>query len=210
MSRKLIAMLVSILAVCFAFAAMAAIRWPSIIMIVSFLNDGEVGESLAGIDWRELGLIHGGPYFLAALCLYASSAMIAQTRHGALSWYAMGCAAGFPCLYLVDFEPGWWRDPSPAEGMVAGTGMIALLLAIAVWDLRKRKPAPEPPQEEQMITVPASVLATGFIPTPEKKSPPRKPRGPQSAAVRATRAQFARDGQKMLAREKARAARRKP
>jgi len=86
MSRKLIAVLVSILAVCFAFAAMAAIRWPSIIMIVGFLSEDGAGEAMAGIDWRELGLIHGGPYFLAALCLYASSAMVAQIRHGALTW----------------------------------------------------------------------------------------------------------------------------
>jgi len=120
----------------------------------------------------------------------------------------MGCAAGFPCVFRVDFEAGWWRDPSPAEGMVAGTGAIALLLAIAVWDLRKRKPGPEP-EAEPMVTVPASLLSAPVPLAAQTPVPARRP-GPTPAAIRVTRAQFAKDGRKMLARENARSARRKP
>ena len=188
MSRKLIAILVSLFAVAFAFGALTAIRWPSIIMVVSFLNEGTPGEALAGIDWRELGILYGLPYFLAAISLYTASALIARRRHGAFAWYVMGCVAGFPSVYLVDFEPGWWRDPSPAEGAIAGAGVIAVLLAMAVWDLRRRQPRPERPESED---------------EPIKAAPVR-PRGPTPAAIARQRAMFAAEGKKMLERERRR------
>lgn len=189
MSRKLIAVLVSLFAVAFAFGALTAIRWPSIIMVLGFLNEGEAeqaGEALAGIDWRQLGIAYGLPYFLAAISLYVASALIAQRRHGAFAWYVMGCIAGFPSIYLVDFEPGWWRDPSAAEGAIAGAGLIAGLLAMAVWDLRRRAPKTARPDA---AAAPAR---------------PKRPRGPTPAAIVRQRAMFATHGRKMLERERRR------
>lgn len=199
MPRTLVAMLISILAVAFAFGALTAIRWPSIIMVLGWVNEGSAAQAAAaldGVDWRQLGLIYGGPYFLASLCFYAASAMIAQRRHGGVLWYLMGCTAGFPSIYLVDFEPGWWRDPSIGEGVLAGAGVIALLLAVAVWDLRKRLP-----RAAQTDKGPAAaVAATGPAPVTKPK-PARRP-GPTSAAILRNRALFAAEGRKMLARQK--------
>ena len=47
MPRKIIALLVSLLAVAFAFGAMAAIRWPSIVMILGMINKDNLGPMMA-------------------------------------------------------------------------------------------------------------------------------------------------------------------
>ncbi len=190
-------MLICLLAVGFAFAAMAAIRWPSIIMLVSLMADGEPSATLDGINWREIGIVYGMPYFLAALCLYAASVMIARRRKGGVLWYLMGCAAGFPAVFLVDFEPGWWRDPSAGEGGVAGLAVIALLLAAAVWDLRLRprklQPAPLSTDVSPAIESPAKQKAS-------ESRARRYPRGAFPNAAARNRAAFAREGRKRLAR----------
>lgn len=200
-------MMIAIFAVAFAFGALTAIRWPSIIMVVGFLQEDGAGEALAGVDWRQLGLVYGAPYFLAALCLYASAAMAAQHRHGAFTWYVMGCVAGFPCVYLVDFHEGWWTDPTAGEGAVAGAGVIAVLLAVAVWDLRKRKPGGKPKRTpaasgEEMVMVPASMLVQAPPTGPKPVKP--APRAPRSAAIMHQRASFAREGRKMRERQERR------
>ncbi len=193
MSRKLISYMVAVMAVAFAFGAMSAIRWPSILMLVGLFTETGMEDTLAHFNWREFGILHGIPYFIAAIAFYASAALIARRRPGALNAYLLGCATGFPAAMLVDFEPGWWRDPSAAEGIVAGGGVIAVLLLLAVWDLRFRR---RPPRAVALsaAVAPGSDLASG-------KKKPTRPAGPPSAAIMATRAQFARDGQKMLARQ---------
>ena len=200
MPRKLVAILVSLMAVGFAFAAMAAIRWPSIIMLVSLMAEGTPSATLDGIDWREIGIIYGAPYFLAALCLYAASVMIAQRRKGGVAWYLLGCIAGFPCVFLVDFESGWWRDPGAGEGAVAGLAVIALLLAAAVWDLRLRQRKPQP-----------AALSAGVSGPPETEDKESRalarqarlyPRGAFPNATARNRAAFAREGQKMTRRRR--------
>ena len=218
MPRKIIALLVSLLAVAFAFGAMAAIRWPSIVMILGMINEDNLGPVMADVDWRELGIHYGLPYFLAALCFYTSSVLVTQRRHGALSWYLMGCAVGFPYALLVDFEEGWWRDPSTAEGVVAGAGAIATLLAMAIWDLRKGKkvklkevPPGEPADaEDETVTIPAAlqraIAANPALAHQTAAEAPAKPkimRRPPPM-VMAQRAHFAREGQKMLAKKAAR------
>jgi len=200
MPRRLIALLIALYAIAFAFGAMAAIRWPSLMMLASFMLEDEAMTGLTGIDWRELGILYGAPYFLAALCLYAAALSLGNKQRAARIWYFMGVVAGFPCVFLVDFEPGWWRDPSAGEGAVAGAAAGAVLLAIAVWELcRKPKPQPEPvakPVEGQQV-----VYVQAPPPEPEKK-PKRKYRKPVPAAIARQRAHFAAEGRRMMARQR--------
>ncbi len=199
MSRKLVAILVSLMAVGFAFAAMAAIRWPSIIMLVSFMAEGTPSATLDGINWREIGIIYGAPYFLSALCLYAASVMIAQRRKGGVAWYLLGCTAGFPSVFLVDFERGWWRDPSAGEGAVAGLALIALLLAVAVWDLRLRARKRQPAALSAGV---ASSPQSDTAPCARTRQAPLYPRGAFPNAAARNRAAFAREGRKMTQRRR--------
>ena len=201
MPRRLIAILIALYAIAFAFAAMGAIRWPSLMMVASFMLEDEAMAGLSGVDWREFGIVYGAPYFLAALCLYAAALSLENKKRAARIWYMMGVIAGFPCVFLVDFEPGWWRDPSTGEGAVAGAAAGAVLLGIAVWELC-RKPKPKPVAqpikadgEQQVVYVQA--------PEPEpKKKPVRKYRKPVPAAIARQRAHFAAEGQRMMARRR--------
>ncbi|MEO0785187.1 MAG: hypothetical protein AAFY10_05770 [Pseudomonadota bacterium] len=209
MSRKLLALLVALFAVAFTVAALAVMRWPTILMVMSLAMEDGLGPALEGVNWRQLGLIYGVPYLFAGCFLYVSAQLISQRRHGAFTTYVIGCALGFPCAMMVDFEPGWWRDPSSAEGAVAGAGVIALLMMFAVWELRKGKPvkAAEPEKTEEMVTLPASVVAAlGAQPAvaAAAPAPPSQPTRVRSAAVMNQRAHFAREGRKMLERQAAR------
>ena len=187
MLRKIIALLITAYAIAFAFGALAAVRWPSIMMAVTAtLADAAPATGFEGVNWRELGIVYGAPYFLAALSFYASAVMVSGRRHGAMTWFLFGAAAGFPCAFMVDFEAGWWRDPSVGEGMVAGAGVAALLLGWAVWELRRRPPQP--------ATVPAAPA--------EDPAPVRTPRAPVSAAILRQRESFAREGQRMAERRR--------
>jgi hypothetical protein len=209
MLRKLIASLITIYAIAFAFGALTAVRWPSIMMAVSWIVQDDVAGGLDSVDWRALGIAYGAPYLLAALCFYCSAAMISGRRPGGVLWYVMGLCAGFPTVYLVSFESGWWQDPSPAEGAVAGAAIGALFLLSAVYELRRRAAvrvaradaaAPE-------ATVPSPVAPPPLpppAPTPEvaiirpRPAPPKPVFVP--AAIARQRASFAAHGRKMNAK----------
>lgn len=200
MPRRLIALLIALYAIAFAFGAMAAIRWPSLMMVAGFMLEDDAMAGLSGIDWRELGIAYGAPYFLAALCLYASALSLGNKQRAARLWYFMGVTAGFPCVFLVDFEPGWWQDPSTGEGAVAGAAAGAVLLGIAVWELcraPKRKPTPEPEElaPQQVVIVQAQ------DPQPAAKTK-RQYRRPIPAAIARQRAHFAAEGRKLAARQR--------
>lgn len=201
MPRRLIALLIALYAIAFAFGAMAAIRWPSLMMVANVMLEDEAAVAgIAGIDWRQLGIIYGAPYFLAALCLYAAALSLGNKKRSARLWYAMGVVAGFPCVFLVDFEPGWWQDPSAGEGAIAGAAAGAVLLGIAVWELcRKQKPKPaqpvQPPENAQVVYVQAPV------PDAAKKTK-QKVRKPIPAAIARQRAHFAAEGRRMMARQR--------
>ena len=201
MPRRLIALLVALYAIAFAFGAMAAIRWPSLMMMASFMLEDDTMSGLNGIDWRELGIVYGAPYFLAALCFYASALSLNSKKWAARPWFFMGAVAGFPCVFLVDFEPGWWRDPSTGEGAVAGAAAGALLLAIAVLQLTQRaksvpaQTAPVAGEEPQIVYV--------APPAQESKTKvKRHVRSPVPAAIARQRAHFAQEGRKMRARRR--------
>jgi multisubunit Na+/H+ antiporter MnhC subunit len=200
MPRRIIALLIALYAIAFAFGAMAAIRWPSLMMLASFAFETDPLAQAASIDWRELGILFGAPYFIAAFCLYASAMMLNKTRRGAMTWYIFGCAAGFLCIFFVDFADGWWRDPSAGEGAIAGAAVTAVLLGLAIWNLRTRKTVSQEanaPEATPIENAPI-IVATPTQPIPKK----RKRRGPVPAAIARQRAQFAADGRRMLAKQR--------
>ena len=209
MLRQLIAILITCFAIAFAFGALTAVRWPSIMMLVTWLAHDDLAEGLATVNWRELGIDYGGPYLLAALCFYCAAAMVAARRRGGVAWYICGMGAGFPVFYLVTFEPGWWEDPSIAEGAVAGVGAIGVLLLLAVWELRHR-PAREMAEVSAEPEQPAPVIQTIVVQQNEDDEPivvrkhvfgmPRTRPGFVPAAVARQRASFAHHGRKMAAR----------
>ncbi|MEO0550858.1 MAG: hypothetical protein AAFZ91_13140 [Pseudomonadota bacterium] len=198
MPRRIISLLIACYAIAFAFGAMAAIRWPSLMMFADLILQEEPVSGLGSFDWRALGIAYGAPYFLAALCLYAAAITVAEKKRGSFAWYLMGCVSGFPCVFLVDFEPGWWQNPSAGEGAVAGAAAAALLLGIALWMLRQGqtcKPRPEPVEDPVAETPPAIVTADTEVSKP-------RTRKPVPAAVARQRAMFAAQGRKMLSRQR--------
>ncbi|MEH6488603.1 hypothetical protein [Hyphomonas oceanitis] len=204
MLRKLIASLIAVYAIAFAFGALTAVRWPSIMMMVSWIVHDDVAAGLEAVDWRALGIAYGAPYLLAALCFYASAAMIAGRRPGSVLWYIMGLAAGFPTVYLVRFSDGWWNNPTPAEGAVAGAGIGALLLLSAVYELRKRKPVRVPLAEPAPATA-AQAVAVAPAPEPQAEPVRKRPAAPKPtfvpAAIARQRASFAAHGRRMHAKQ---------
>ncbi|MEL7539668.1 MAG: hypothetical protein AAGJ51_02090 [Pseudomonadota bacterium] len=200
MPRRLIALLIALYAIAFAFGAMAAIRWPSLMMVASFVLEEEAMAGLTGINWRELGIVYGAPYFLAALCFYAAALSLGNKQKAARLWYFMGAVAGFPCVFLVDFEAGWWRDPSAGEGVVAGAAAGAVLLGIAVWELCR---SPKPKAAIAPIADPiAPVIVTPETVVETQREPQRQYRKPIPAAIARQRAHFAAEGRKMRARQR--------
>lgn len=205
MLRKLIALMVIGYALAFAFGALTAVRWPTIMLALGWLAEGNVAAGMEGINWRELGITHGGLYLLAGLCFYASAIMISARRNGGVAWYLAGCAAGFPVTYLVSFEPGWWRDPSAAEGAVAGAALAAVLLAVAIWDLRKQSATQTPDKpSETPHGQPLAPIVLMSAPVPQAEAPSPAPRRPVMvpAAIARQRASFAAHGRKMHARRR--------
>jgi hypothetical protein len=205
MLRKLIASLIALYAIAFAFGALSAVRWPSIMMLVSWMVQDDIASGLGAVDWRALGIAYGAPYLLAAMCFYCSAVMISGRRGGGVLWYVMGLCAGFPTVYLVSFENGWWQDPSIAEGAVAGAAIGAVLLLSAVYELRKRAPVrlarPEAgaPAAAAPEPVPATPLAEPAVAIIRPRATPPKPVFVPAAIAR-QRASFAAHGRRMNAK----------
>lgn len=173
MPRRLISLLLTALAIAFAFGAMTAVRWPSIVMVMGWIVTEDVAGGLNDIDWRKLGIAHGGAYLLAAVCYYAAAATIAARKPGAVLWYIMGMAASIPTIFLVHFDPDWWLNPSAGEGAMAGLAGAALLLLIAVWELRYRLPEEVAEEREMLEAVPAPVYqAAPVVTTQRTRRPP--------------------------------------
>lgn len=96
MSRRLIALLIALYAIAFAFGAMAAIRWPSLMMLANLVLEDEAAVAgISGIDWRQLGIMYGAPYFLAALCLYAAALSLGNKNAAPVSGTPWVSSPGF-------------------------------------------------------------------------------------------------------------------
>ena len=201
MYRHTTSLLTALIAILFAFGALVSVRWPSLIMAGGMVSSGEMAEGLAAVNWRQLGVTYGGPYFLAALCFYFSALATSNRRHGAFTWFLLGCVAGFPVAFFVDFEPGWWREPSMGEISVLNAAALALLLAWAIWDLRQRGPRSRAQEdyEAEIVTQPEPIIEVA------DQAPVRaRRRGPVPAAIARQRQMFAAQGRKQLARQRKR------
>ncbi|MFN3912587.1 hypothetical protein [Hyphomonas sp.] len=174
MPRRLIAILLTVYAIAFAFGALTAVRWPSIVMVMGWIVRDDVANGLSGLNWRELGIAHGSAYLFAALGYYAAGAILAARKGGAVGWYLFALAFSIPSVFLVHFDANWWENPSAAEGAMAGLMAGAVLLFIAVWELRKRPPEDHAGAEEADEAPglrPARLRAVAEKP-PKKKQPP--------------------------------------
>lgn len=174
MPRRLIAILLTVYAIAFAFGALTAVRWPSIVMVMGWIVRDDVANGLSGLNWRELGIAHGSAYLFAALGYYAAGAILAARKGGAVGWYLFALAFSIPSVFLVHFDANWWENPSAAEGAMAGLMAGAVLLFIAVWELRKRPPedlAGAEEGDEAPALRPARLRAVAEKP-PKKKQPP--------------------------------------
>jgi hypothetical protein len=204
--RRAISLLISLYAILFAFGALTAVRWPTIVMVMEWIVKDDLAGGLAAMKWRELGLAHGGAYLLAALCYYISAAFLSTRRPGALAWYGLALAASIPCLFLASFSAGWWRNPSPVEGIIIGLSGGALLLLFAVLELsgavRKPESAAHAPDGDVAGAEPANAREPVIIYVPQPAEPepqslPRRRRQPvliADAIVARQRASFAAHG----------------
>lgn len=174
MPRRLIYLLLTAYAIAFAFGAMTAVRWPSIVMVMGWIVTDDVAGGLKTVDWRQLGIAHGGAYLLAAVCYYAAAATLAARKPGAVLWYVMALVASIPTIFLVHFDPEWWLDPSAGEGAMAGLVAGAALLLIAVWELRYRSPEEIAEEREMLEAAPAPVVyqSAPVSAAPRKRRPP--------------------------------------
>lgn len=204
MARRLIYLLLTAYAIAFAFGAMTAVRWPSIVMVLGWIVTDDVIGGLNALDWRELGITHGGAYLLASVCYYASGATLAARKPGAVLWYVMGLAASIPAVFLVHFDPDWWLDPSAGEGALAGLVAGALLLFVAVWELRWR-PA-RPVEDDADETPPQQVIVYQPAPVEEAVIAVRRRREPMfvpDIVVARQRAAYAAHARRKAARRRA-------
>lgn len=173
MSRRLVCLLLTLYAIAFAFGALTAVRWPSIVMVTGWIVKDDVEGGLSAINWRELGITHGAAYLFASLGYYASSALLGARKSGAVGWYLFGLAASVPAVFLVHFSPQWWLDPTPGEGALTGLLAGACLLLIAVWALRRRPPdVVDMAEKPETMANPALAAATAL---PEQANTARSP-----------------------------------
>ncbi len=190
MARRLVANLVALYAVAFAFAAIMALRLPTLAILSGVVGGDGLAQGFAGIDWRRLSIYLALPYTLASLFFFASAALLARRRHGALAWFANGGIAGFPCLFLFEFSAGWWASPSPIEQAALWGATGTLALAMAIWSLRR--------PGGLFAVRPAEKGAAGADDGRAK----RRRAGPTSAAIIRQRESFARHGRAMMARRR--------
>lgn len=205
--RYLVAFTVALYAIGFAFAALAAVRWPSVLLIIGLVGEQSVAvtEISGAVGWRELGLTFGLAYLMAAFCFYSTSTLLMNHRRGAVIAYICGVILGFPPFLLFDFEPGWWQTPDTFEQVFIFSGVMSLFLFGAIWELAKRRQPAQPPpnvraeQPELLLNqvVRPIITAVEVTPTP----PPKKRyRQPVPAAIARQRASFAYHGRKAKVR----------
>ncbi len=205
MLRNSVAFIIALYAIGFAFAALAAVRWPTLIMLVALFGES-ASELSAQVHWRELGLIYGLVYLVAALFFYITANQISRRKGGAPISYFAGVATGFPPFLLFDFEPGWWQHPDVYEQTVIFGAVLSVFLLGAVLELnrmRKRKPKADAPNHNAPQVAPPILLATPIQPQlPAAKAPPvRRVRKPIPAAILRQRQSFAHHGRKARLRQ---------
>lgn len=207
MYRQSVAFLIALYAIGFAFVALAALRWPSLLMLgTAFAYTGNpITEIHTAISWREVGLIYGTPYFLAALCFYAASTQLQRRGRGTILSFVAGIVFGFPPFLIFDFQPGWWGEPSLFESVMLGAAAVTVLIFLMIWQLRWRAPETAKPMvlDQAIVRIPAEPLPMiePEIAVVKKTAVRRRPVPP---AIARQRASFAAHGRRQLARAAAR------
>ena len=108
--------IVTIYAIAFAFGALTAVRWPSIVMVMGWIVQDDVKGGLDGVNWRELGIVHGAAYLFAALGYYASSALLGDPQGRCCQLVSVrACRLGAISVFLVHFNPNWWKTRPPLK-----------------------------------------------------------------------------------------------
>ncbi len=204
MLRKLIAFQIFIYAFVFAFAALTAVRWPSIMMLAGLFFGDALPDAMKQTDWRLIGLAHGAAWLLAAFCFYASAQTLSGKRPGAFIWYCFALVAAVPCLLLHEWPPMWWQTLPPLEGAMLGGAIGAVLLFFAVSAYRDpaQESVPQTADEveaeiqrlEAELTTAAALPepVTVAAPAPKKKRRPIRP-GPAILRQRASFAKYGRN-----------------
>lgn len=198
------AFIIALYAIGFAFAALAAVRWPTLLMLVTFFGDS-ASQINAEINWRELGLIYGLIYLVAAFLFYTTSSLISQHKAGSVVTYVFAIGVGFPPFLMFDFEPGWWQNPDLFEQTVMFAGLISLFLFSAILELNRTRKQPitpaQAPNIAPAVVAEAMQAAPLILAPPIQDRPPVKPRRkPVSAAILRQRQSFAYHGRKAKAR----------
>lgn len=211
MARRMLPFIIIIYAAAFAFAAMTALRLPSMALIQQLAFEygmGPEAPGIAEIDWRHVSILLGGPYLAAAFCFYISAVLIrARLRLGGV-FFKLGTGLGFASIFLFEFRAEWWQAPTIWEMVVAGaacaTGLIYLgIIYIYEFENPADRERKAPPHTEPVIPPEPVMEAEPAAPIPAR--PKRRPRrrapqpimGPSPAIIR-QRAAMAAAGRKML------------
>lgn len=209
MVRFSVSLVTALYALGFAFVALAAVRWPSVLAAAALFGDeaSQLDRLQAMINWRELGIVTSAPYFFAAFCFYTSATLLRRYSRSAIVWFVLGAGIGFPPFILFDFAPGWWQNPDPFEQGVMFAGIVTFFLFGAVLDLCKYKrpvvsgvqnaEAPAEPVLLDQIVIPVTTVTQNTEEMPRKKVQRR----PVPAAIARQRASFAAHGRRALARQ---------
>lgn len=200
MLRRVIAFFIVCYAIAFAFAAMAAIRWPSLMLIADLIMQNNIAADAETIDWRLFGITYGAPYFIASVFLYISALQLTKQKALSLISYLTGILIAFPNVFIVEFPSEWWRDPSTAEGAITGFAAIAALLGGAIWLLRpgqKFAPHPRRSRYHGLNSRPGTSVASGKPASNPPISDGTKPRRKSlPPAIALQRAILAADGRR--------------
>lgn len=206
MTRLCLALITALYAISFAFLAIMAVRWPSVLALAALFSESTGLNSDIGvmIDWRQLGLFYGGLYLFAAISFYACSTLLQRRKRGALTAFITGTLAGFPFLALFDFAENWWRSPDLFEQITIGAAIFALFLMPAI---SAASPQARRKRQNHLAAMPAAPLAAQQNPamilvpqTSQRPTPKPRRRKPVPAAIARQRESFAAHGRRALAR----------
>jgi MFS family permease len=221
MLRSIIAITIALYAIGFACAALAAVRWPSLLMMAALFDNGSgVATALnEKMNWRELGLSFGLAYLVAAFFFYSCATCVARRKAGSIIFYILGVGLGFVPLMVFNFEADWWQSPDTFQQTVLFSGVMTLFLFGALLELDRarkaaRKDAARQGKQLRMTTEqgnvsPAMTIGAAPVSAPVLDSVPapvsapamkRARRKPVPAAIARQRESFAAHGRRARSR----------
>ena len=205
MLRNCVAFLIALYAIGFAFAALAAVRWPTLLMLAAVFGDNASALN-AQINWQELGLVYGLIYLVSGYFFYTASSLISSRRRGSILSYIAGVGIGFPPFLIFYFDAGWWQDPDTYEQIVLFAGVLSIFLFGLILELNRTRQQNRTPEAVEGLnsSMGEPILLTRpvvFVPAEPVLPKPRR-RKPVPAAIMRQRQSFAQHGRKMHARRR--------